>query len=178
MGSGSPPSQQISGFTPQMLPPNYAFNRQFYNEILPAWVNYAAPTYQEAGGRLGRKASPTQQAAMMAAQGWMMSPLNREGQQFVHGVLGNLGSTGGAIDQIYAPGSADYALERFLAPSFINPSAAGPRMPNPMNLGGGGPYFGWSPYQMFPQGRGGAGSGTGLFTPPGAGQPNGRGAQG
>ena len=104
---GSAPEQSISGYVPQMLPPNYGYNTGFYNEIMPGWTNYAPPSYQQAGGRGNRQASPTQQAATMMMQQWATSPLNRESNKYMQGVLGNLYATGGGVNQYHQATSAD-----------------------------------------------------------------------
>lgn len=185
---GSGPTSEVTGIVPQMLPAGYAFQRDFYNQILPGWTNYMPPNYQEAGGRGNRNASPTQQQATMMMQDWATSPLNRESNQYMQGVLGNLYATGGGVNQFHQATSADNALERFLSPGSINPQYGGAPWAQGMNLGNspwgnpwqqGPPQF--QPQQQTmpgPQTGGGPGPGMGIFTPPGQGQANGRGGQG
>jgi hypothetical protein len=178
---GSGPTSQITGVVPQMLPPNYAYNRQFFNEILPGWTNYQPGSYQDAGGRGNRQASPSQQAATMMMQQWATSPLNQESNAYTQGVLGNLYGTGGAINQFHQPTSADNALERFLSPGSINPQYGGAPWAQGFNMGYGGFQPQYQPQMQSmpgPQTGGGPGPGMGIFTPPGQGQPNGRGGQG
>jgi len=184
MGSGSGPTQQITGVVPQMLPPGYAFQRDFYNQVLPGWTNYMPENYQDAGGRGNRNASPTQQQATMMMQQWATSPLNQESNAYTSGVLGNLYGQGGGFNQYHDPTSADNALERFLSPGFINPQYGGAQYAPGFDLGAYNPWNS-QPQMNYrqagmpgPATSGGTGSGMGLFTPPGQGQQNGRGGQG
>lgn len=140
MNGGGPTSTTV--VPPSVLPADYPFSQGFWNQVAPNLVGAQMPSFQEAGGSFGGAPSPSQQAGTHMLQQWATSA-----PQFAGGVQGTLGNLAG---QTYMPGSADMALERFLAPSAINPNAAGPGMPNPFSIGGG---------NFTPPGMGGAPTG-------------------
>ncbi len=165
-------------FPPTILPPDYPFQQSLWQDYMPGLMGQQIPSFEQAGGIFGGPSSPMQQAANL-----MMQQQSTSQPMFMGGVAGSLGNLAG---QSYDPGSADFALERFLAPNFINPDLTDPwaqaQTPSPFSIGGGtanrtpfpSPGQGWGEINLGmspgilggPMGGGGGGGGK---PPPGGG---------
>lgn len=122
--SGNPPSSSLTGFTPWIKPPSYDFSSQLYS-YLESMIGQPSPRFTGWGG---------------------MNEAANAGNPFVDRISG-LANRYGNMGMPSSYGSALGSLSRFLAPSFVNPTARlqmgspnyfGPQAVPPSNPGLGG----------------------------------------